>query len=242
MFVWIYAAIVIEIFSLLGFVAVARTGQMRYAFIFGFNVMFFVMLLFIWDAGALNIRGMLALVFLVIYLVEMNWLLFFHQKRTAVNKLEKNLPSKERFVMLFILTNSAGFLYSLPFYFAVNDFSPLDVIDWLAVFVFAAGTLIHFFGDLQKIRFKSRHNSEGKILDSGLWALCRHPNYFGDFLQYVGFALISHSLLGWIAPAVNFLQYRFDAIPKNEEWAAKKYGESWKTYAEKVKMFFPFIY
>ena len=54
------------------------------------------------------------------------------------------------------------------------------------------GTVIHFEGDRQKVAFKALHRGDSKpaILDTGLWAHSRHPNYFGDFLCYVAFFVV----------------------------------------------------
>ena len=82
--------------------------------------------------------------------------------------------------------------------------------------MYGIGTLVHFGSDYQKQRFKARPEFQGKLLKTGFWALCCHPNYFGDFLIYIAFALISGNLWAWVAPVLNFLQYRFDAIPKSE--------------------------
>ena len=69
---------------------------------------------------------------------------------------------------------------------------------------------------LPKAAFQGPAEFQGKLLETGFWALCRHPNYFGDFLIYIAFALIGGNLWAWVAPVLNFLQYRFDAIPKSE--------------------------
>jgi len=42
----------------------------------------------------------------------------------------------------------------------------------------------------------------------------------------VAFTLLAYSIWAWIAPLLNFLQYRFDAIPKNEAWARERYGHA----------------
>ena len=55
----------------------------------------------------------------------------------------------------------------------------------------------------------------------------------------MSFALLGGHYLAWIAPALNLLQYVFDAIPKSEQWAAEKYGEAWKAYRESTPVFLP---
>jgi protein-S-isoprenylcysteine O-methyltransferase Ste14 len=71
--------------------------------------------------------------------------------------------------------------------------------------------------------------------------LSRHPNYFGDFLIYVSFALLGGSVWGWVAPLAILLQYAFDAIPKSERWAAERYGSEWEAYTQRTKAFVPFV-
>ena len=88
------------------------------------------------------------------------------------------------------------------------------------------GTVIHFTADLQKKRFKAKPEMKGVLLDQGLWRYSRHPNYFGDLLVYIGWALFAANPWAWLSPAVNLAQYAFDAIPKNEKWAAERYGQS----------------
>ena len=36
--------------------------------------------------------------------------------------------------------------------------------------------------------------------------------------------------------------YIFDAIPKNERWAAKRYGKDWHDYVNRTKSFIPYMY
>jgi steroid 5-alpha reductase family enzyme len=55
--------------------------------------------------------------------------------------------------------------------------------------------MIGFFfeavGDWQLARFKANPNSKGMVMDQGLWAYTRHPNYFGETLIWWGIFLIT---------------------------------------------------
>jgi protein-S-isoprenylcysteine O-methyltransferase Ste14 len=66
-----------------------------------------------------------------------------------------------------------------------------------------------------------------------------HPTYFGDIRVYVGWALFSVSPWAWLSLATNVAQYLFDAIPKNENWAAEQYGQSWSDYAARTSRLIP---
>ena len=58
---------------------------------------------------------------------------------------------------------------------------------WLVGFIFEAG------GDWQLAHFKANPANKGRLLTTGLWSLTRHPNYFGDAVQWWGFWLIAAS-------------------------------------------------
>ncbi len=241
MSVWIIQAIVIEAATLIGVLGVLVSKSTRPAFLSGFNVMLPVTAVFFCHSPPFDARKIAIVVMVVIYLIRINWLLLVWRKDTAVSKLDTKQSAAEKFILPVILTNVAGWGYCLPFYFAAKMTSPLDALDFIAFGVYLVASVIHFASDYQKRQFKARPESKGRILDTGLWSICRHPNYFGDFLIYVSFGLIGHCVWGWICPLLNFLQYWFDAIPKSEKWAAEKYGASWREYSSRTKSLIPFI-
>ena len=59
----------------------------------------------------------------------------------------------------------------------------------LAVAVYAFGVFFHFASDMQKhAHIQAR---TGTLLQTGLWARCRNPNYFGELLIYSGFCMLA---------------------------------------------------
>ena len=242
MSMWTLNAVIIEVMALLGVAGVLITRRTNLAFVAGFNTMLLVTAVYVFKSPPLNARQIIILAMVLIYLTHMNWLVLFQSKHTAISKLDTKIPPSQKYVLPVLLTNAVGWGYCLPFYFGARNTAALNWVDGLAVLTYVAGTVIHFGSDYQKQRFKARTDSRGKLLNTGFWALSRHPNYFGDFLIYVAFALIGGSVWGWIAPVLNFIQYRFDAIPKNEQWAKEHYGAQWEDYCKKVKMLIPFLY
>lgn len=59
------------------------------------------------------------------------------------------------------------------------------------------GLLFEAVGDAQLAAFK-RDPHRGPIMDRGLWAWTRHPNYFGDALFWVGIWVAGGLAAGWI--------------------------------------------
>jgi steroid 5-alpha reductase family enzyme len=68
------------------------------------------------------------------------------------------------------------------------DFGPLDI---LGAAVWAVGLGFEAIGDRQLARFKADPASAGHVMDRGLWAYTRHPNYFGDVLAWWGIGLVA---------------------------------------------------
>jgi steroid 5-alpha reductase family enzyme len=69
--------------------------------------------------------------------------------------------------------------------------APLNALDALGVALAFAGIVIEAVADVQLTRFRAEPTNAGRVLDTGLWAWSRHPNYFGDFALWWGFCLIA---------------------------------------------------
>ncbi len=70
---------------------------------------------------------------------------------------------------------------------ATSIFAPLGIFLW------GLGVFFEGVGDWQLARFRANPNNKGRVLNSGLWGLTRHPNYFGDFAVWWGLWLFSFS-------------------------------------------------
>jgi steroid 5-alpha reductase family enzyme len=69
--------------------------------------------------------------------------------------------------------------------------SPLSWIDAIGVVLWGVGLAFESIGDAQLARFKSKPENSGKVMDKGLWAWTRHPNYFGDFCVWWGIYVVA---------------------------------------------------
>ncbi len=87
----------------------------------------------------------------------------------------------------------------MSFAFAATG-RPIGLMDCAAVTVTAAAILIESAADQQLRRFLTSPRSPKDILSSGLWALSRHPNYFGEVLFWWGiwlFGIAAHPSSWW---------------------------------------------
>jgi steroid 5-alpha reductase family enzyme len=64
----------------------------------------------------------------------------------------------------------------------------LGWLDVVALVVGLAAVALEFASDLQMHRFAAA-KEPGQVMDRGLWAWSRHPNYFGEFSFWVALAL-----------------------------------------------------
>jgi steroid 5-alpha reductase family enzyme len=73
-------------------------------------------------------------------------------------------------------------------------FGPLDIAGGALAL---AGIAIEGVADAQLARFKKDPASKDRVLDRGIWAWSRHPNYFGNAAMWWGFWLVALSAGAW---------------------------------------------
>jgi steroid 5-alpha reductase family enzyme len=115
------------------------------------------------------------------------------------------------------------FLGCLAVWSVAGSDRPLGVIDLLAAIVTAGAIGIEARADVELHRFRSANRQPGAILDSGLWALSRHPNYFGEMSFWWGLWLFGVAAsprdFWWtaIGPVTITLMFRLVSLPMMEE-------------------------
>ncbi|ELT88706.1 hypothetical protein CAPTEDRAFT_175708 [Capitella teleta] len=82
-----------------------------------------------------------------------------------------------------------------------------------------------------------------KLLTSGWWGMCRHPNYLGDLLMALSWSLPSGAnLLPYFYP-IYFLGLLVHRFSRDDHNCQKKYGADWVKYCKLVPYkIFPYIY
>ncbi|MEB3245436.1 MAG: DUF1295 domain-containing protein [Vampirovibrionales bacterium] len=86
----------------------------------------------------------------------------------------------------------------------------LGILDFIACVSFIAGWGIEWLADEQLARFKRDPNNRGKTCQVGLWRYSRHPNYFGEWLMWLGYFCVALPLpYGWVTMVSPVLMYVF---------------------------------
>ena len=119
----------------------------------------------------------------------------------------------------------------------------LTWLDGLGIIVWTAGFMFESVGDWQLAKFKSDPDSKGRVMDRGLWAYTRHPNYFGEFLVWWGFFIITlatpNSWWTVICPIiVTAVLLKMTGIPLTEKDLIKR-RPGYESYIKRTSAFVP---
>lgn len=161
---------------------------------------------------------------------------------------EENRPNENRYFFFFFQIQAiTNVILSIPFLFPMMNPDPeLTAFEFTGIAFFAIGLIGETLADFQLSKFKKDPGNKGKVFDSGLWSYSRHPNYFFEFIIWVGFAVFaSGSPYGWtsiFAPAlILFLLMKVSGIPMTEELAVKTKGQAYLDYQRRTSAFFPWF-
>ncbi|QNP62440.1 DUF1295 domain-containing protein [Streptomyces genisteinicus] len=145
--------------------------------------------------------------------------------------------------MVYLLQGALVWLVSLPVQAAQYVPDPAGPLVWAGCAVWTVGFLFEAVGDHQLARFKADPANKGRIMDRGLWAWTRHPNYFGDFLVWWGLFLFvcdepAVAAVCAVSPVVmSFLLTRGSGQRLLEQHMADRPG--FAEYAARTSGFFP---
>lgn len=98
--------------------------------------------------------------------------------------------------------------------------------------------------DAQLARFRADPSNRGKVCRAGLWGWSRHPNYFFEWLVWVGYAVFASGSpwgwTGWLSPLLmlHFL-LNVTGIPMTEEMSVKSKGDAYREYQRTTSAFVP---
>lgn len=136
-------------------------------------------------------------------------------------------------------------LLSAPILVACFNPSPhLNTIEIIGALVWLTGIVGEALSDAQMNAFKRDPANKGKVCQVGLWRWSRHPNYFFEFIVWLGFWLFAcGSPWGGVtayAPAmILYFLLRVTGIPLTEECAVKSKGDAYREYQRTTSAFVP---
>lgn len=119
----------------------------------------------------------------------------------------------------------------------------LTLLDYIAATVMIAAIIFEIVADLQLDAFKANHTNEGKVLNTGVWAWSRHPNYFANFCCYWCIFAMSLQIPGlmWTIISPLFMTWLLVGFT-GKKWMdthMKKRRPDYAAYIENTSGFFP---
>jgi steroid 5-alpha reductase family enzyme len=153
---------------------------------------------------------------------------------------------------MWLLVQKQAFV-SIPLALAIflgahNPAPALRLQDDIAILMFILALGGEAMADQQLRRFRRTSPAPGRICEAGLWRWSRHPNYFFEWLGWLGYPLIAVDLpggypWGWLAllaPACMYwLLVHVSGIPPLEEHMLRTRGEAFRAYQARTNAFFP---
>lgn len=151
------------------------------------------------------------------------------------------------FVSLFTVFGLQGLILwfvSLPLQMGqivYGDTTP-TLLDGLGLALWGMGFFFEAVGDFQLARFKADPANQGRVMKAGLWALTRHPNYFGECCIGWGIYLLACAAGAWwtiLSPALmTFLLLKVSGVAMLERTIGERRPE-YVDYMRTTNAFFP---
>jgi len=147
------------------------------------------------------------------------------------------------YLQVFVLQALILFLIDSPLLLMIASGPvPLDIFAYAGACWWLAGFLLETVADEQLRQFRAIPTNKGKLITTGLWGWSRHPNYFGEVMQWWGLFLFALPLPGGfltiISPlAITWLILKVSGVPMLEKLMDGRPGV--EEYRRRVPEFFP---
>lgn len=180
---------------------------------------------------------------LSLYVTMRNWGKGEDHRYLAMRQSIPNYPVKSLFIV-FLFQGALVAVIAIPliFYFIQDKGHPLSGTSILGISVWCLGLVTEIVSDQQMKSFKKRSSSKEQIMDQGLWAFSRHPNYVGEALIWWGlwiYTLPSWSFLSIISPIMMTWLLRYFTGVEHLERHMVKSRPAYQDYQKKVPVFWP---
>ena len=199
-----------------------------------------------------DLRSLLIAGFVIIWALRLGSFLFLRvlkdKEDRRFSEWKKNF---HQFLRVWTLQGLWVFLTSVTAVTAITSRKIIepDLFLYIGSFLWVFGFLFESIADYQKRKFRSENKN--KFIQSGLWSVSRHPNYFGEIVLWFGIALIAFPTLvgpqyvSLISPLfVYLLLTRVSGVHILEKHADDTWGKKkdYKAYKEKTPVLFPKIF
>lgn len=251
----IWALVAVFVFFVLGFLLSWRLHNWSWVDVLwtlGFPVLFLALVIPRWEAG---LRPELLFLGLMYFLWSLR--LAWHLG-SRISKLHPEMEGRYKklasqwkgfearaFFVFFMAQAVLVLVLGLPIFLVARGEGALSGAWLVGVLLWAGAYVGEVIADSQLEGFKGAPGNRGKVCEVGLWGYSRHPNYFFEWLMWVGYALVAsfaHSW-GWVAflsPLLMlWLVTKVTGIPPTEAQSLRSRGDAFRDYQRRVSPFVP---
>jgi steroid 5-alpha reductase family enzyme len=168
-------------------------------------------------------------------------------RRYAEMRARYGPRANRNFLVFFEFQAALVVAFSIPLLLASSNRSThIAPLEWLGAAVVALGLGGESLADRQLVAWKADPAHRGRTARVGLWRFSRHPNYFFEWVVWIGFALVatpaSWGAVGFVTPALLLYLILFvTGIPPSERQALASRGEDYRRYQQETSAFVPWF-
>lgn len=130
-----------------------------------------------------------------------------------------------------------------------NSAAQIHMLECVGVGIWFFALLMENVADFQLDQFRRNPRGQG-VCRTGLWKFSRHPNYFFEFVIWVGYAVfawpsasnvVEYGVLLLVPLTAYWFLVHFTGIPITEAASRARRGEVYARYQEETNRFFPWF-
>jgi len=165
--------------------------------------------------------------------------------KVLLSGLQGNLSLKVYFMFLF--QGLLVMLLSAPFLLvSVERSGGFGTLEIAGIIIWALALWGETTADSQLAQFKRYPGNKDRVCQEGWWFYSRHPNYFFEWLIWIGFFVFSLSvsygfLMVYCPLLMLYLLLKVSGIPLTEELALSRKGEAYRQYQLTTSSFIPWL-
>ncbi len=149
-------------------------------------------------------------------------------------KVEKRMegePSGDEQKKVTRIANVITHVIIMPLTLILGIFVPIESGAWW----FYAGLIVYLLGLVMVLLFSISWATAplGEPLSKGVYAISRHPSYFGFFLAYLGTGIACVSWIYLLCALVWIISWHF-AVGEEERVLLEKYGDAYQQYMDRT--------
>lgn len=133
-----------------------------------------------------------------------------------------------------------GGIFGIP----IGNFSDIGFLSAVGVIAFIVGLAGETIADAQLSRFVHNPQNRGQVCQVGLWKYSRHPNYFFEWVIWMGVSLVAADT-HWLGILPGVFMYLLlvhgTGVPFAERSSLQSKGDLFREYQKTTNAFFPWF-